>query len=97
MDRPKDDEPNLRHPGWLGAPPFASITAAYQDGGGAIFWGADYDGNVSAISSVPGGWSKWFKTGWSGPGEPKFVIQMAATAIEDDLLQFWAINDYTEE
>jgi hypothetical protein len=99
MDRPKDDEPNLRHPGWLGAPRFASITAAYQDGGGAIFWGADYVGDVSAITKEPSsGWSKWFKADeWSGPNPPKYVIQMAATEIEDRLLQFWAINDYTEE
>jgi hypothetical protein len=95
VDQTQAEEPDPRYRGWLRAPPFIAIASDYQDGGGALFWGLQYNGQASVIMQEAGGWLRWFKTGWSGPGQPS-MIQMAATAIQNLGLQFWTINNTGE-
>ena len=89
----KTEAPDPRYPGWRGAPPFTSIATCYSDNGGAIFWGLQDNYEVSVIAEELSGWSKWFRTEWSGPGQPKRMVQMAATAIENNGLQFWTLDN----
>jgi len=88
----KTEASNPSHTGWKGAPPFRSITSCYSDNGGSIFWGLQNNSQVSVIAEMASGWSQWFKTEWSGPGQPKQMIEMAATAIENHGLQFWVLD-----
>jgi hypothetical protein len=89
----KTEAPDPGYQGWRGAPPFISIATCYSDNGGAIFWGLQYNYELSVIAEDLTGWSKWFRTEWSGPGQPKRMVEMAATAIENNGLQFWTLDD----
>ena len=83
-------------PGWLDAPPFVAITSAYQPGLGAVFFGVLADGQLWAISSEPNGWKTWSKKDWSGPGQPEFILEVAAIASQNGRLQIWAIDGHHE-
>ena len=89
----KTEASDPRYPGWRGAPSFTAITTCYSDNGGVIFWGLEDNYDVSVTAEEISGWSKWFRTEWSGPGQPKRMVLMAATAIENHGLQFWTLDD----
>ena len=90
---PTKTETGIPNSGWRDARPFNSIAACNSENGGAIFWGLQFNYEISAIVEDPSGWSKWFRTEWSGPDQPKHMLEMAATAIENHGLQFWTLDN----